>query len=214
MALSLQIQAYELIKAKIISLEYKPNTIISETALLRDLDMSRTPVRESLIKLEHEHFVKILPKRGILVLPLSLADVNMIFDTRLLIEPFCLKAYYKYIPLEELNQLYQKILSFDASDTGNFYQLDDRIHHLIATSGPNSYLNTTFQHACDQYNRIRVLVSPNISERYQTAMKEHIDILNAILEGNVDSASQLLVNHLKASKITDIMALTESDLPI
>lgn len=78
MALSLQIQAYEQIKSKILSLEYPPNAIISEASLLHDLDMSRTPVRESLIKLEHEHFVKILPKRGILVLPLSLADVNMI----------------------------------------------------------------------------------------------------------------------------------------
>lgn len=214
MALSLQIQAYEQIKSKILSLEYPPNAIISEGSLLHDLDMSRTPVRESLIKLEHEHFVKILPKRGILVLPLSLADVNMIFDTRLLIEPFCLKTYYRHIPKQKLDQLCNEICQFNAADTDRFYQMDDQIHRLIAASGPNSYLNTTLQHAYDQHNRIRVLANPNISERYQTAMNEHIDILHAIQAGNIETAAKLLTEHLKTSKTIDILALTASDIPI
>ena len=178
---SLQEQAYIQIKEKIINLDYPPNSIISESALLLDLDMSRTPVREGLIRLENERFVKILPKRGIQILPLTLADVKTIYDTRLLIEPFCLRNYNRYISLDKINEVYHESSTVDFSDTMTFYKLDKKIHHLIAMSGPNSYLNTTLQNVYDQHNRICGLAKKNVSERYQKAIDEHLVILAALM---------------------------------
>lgn len=214
MALSLQEQAYEQIKARILSLEYPPNSIISEASLLRDLDMSRTPVRESLIRLEHEHFIRILPKRGIQIASISMREVNMLFDSRCLIEPFCLKSYHQYIDLERLSSLLDVIRSASADDISGFYETDNKLHLLLAASGPNMYLNDTLKHLYDQHNRIRGLCTPNMKPRFEIAAQEHVALCEAILEHDIDKACGLLAEHLNTSKVMAVLALSQYSLPI
>lgn len=55
--------AYETIKEKIINCEYMPNDILSEMMLMKEIDASRTPIREALNMLSQEGLVKIIPKR-------------------------------------------------------------------------------------------------------------------------------------------------------
>ncbi len=211
---SLKTQAYTQIKAKIITLEYSPNSVISEASLLKDLDMSRTPVRESLIKLEQENFIKILPKKGILINPLTLSDVNMIFDTRLLIEPFLLNKYSNYINLTELASLLEQLKQEPQKDPQSNDQLDDKLHKLICLCGPNSFLKNTLEHVYDQHNRIRVLCAPNVAKRYSQATHEHILLCDAVLSGDITLAVRLLTEHLNTSKEIAIAALLDSKLSI
>lgn len=58
--------AYETSKQKIIQYEYRPNTFLSESLLMKEIDASRTPIREALNKLEQEGFITILPKKGVM----------------------------------------------------------------------------------------------------------------------------------------------------
>ena len=211
---SLQMQAYEVIKSKIISLECKPNSIISEATLLQELDMSRTPIRESLIKLEQEHFVEIIPKRGILILPLSMADVNMIFDTRLLIEPFCVSTYHVFIDKKAVKRIRDEINKTSPDDSDAFYRQDDELHKLLATSNPNRFLITTLMHVYDQHNRIRAMSSLQVEKRYMNARNEHLKILDTFLAGDVEKTAKLLSNHLITSKNIAIQALMDFHLPI
>lgn len=55
--------AYETSKQKIIQYEYRPNTFLRESLLMKEIDASRTPIREALNKLEQEGFITILPKK-------------------------------------------------------------------------------------------------------------------------------------------------------
>ena len=68
--------AYETIKSKIIHCEYKPNDILSEMMLMEEIDASRTPIREALNMLAQEQLVQIIPKKGIMVLPLTMKDCS------------------------------------------------------------------------------------------------------------------------------------------
>lgn len=158
MAESLQQQAYDCIKDKIISLAFGPNTIISEASLLKELDMSRTPVREALIKLEHEGFVRILAKRGILINPISLTDVTMIFDSRIVLEPALLSRYPQYIDKTRLREL--RLMMEDIDTAEDFYALDKELHPVLCLSGPNHLLTSSLRHVLDQHNRIRRLCAP------------------------------------------------------
>ena len=63
--------AYETIKRKIIHCDYMPNDILSEMMLMEEIDASRTPIREALNMLSQEGLVRIIPKKGIMVLPLT-----------------------------------------------------------------------------------------------------------------------------------------------
>ena len=72
---------------------YKPNSFLNEADLIQEIDASRTPIREALNKLEQEGFVKIIPKKGVMVTGLSLTDINQTFEARLLLEPFIINNY-------------------------------------------------------------------------------------------------------------------------
>ena len=83
--------AYETIKRKIIHCDYMPNDILSEMMLMEEIDASRTPIREALNMLSQEGLVRIIPKKGIMVLPLTMKEVAMTFEARMLMEPYIIE---------------------------------------------------------------------------------------------------------------------------
>ena len=88
---TLKYSTYEFIKNKIICCEYEPGTFLNEEILCEETGVSRTPVRDALGRLEQEGLVKILPKKGVMISNLSINDMNMTYEFRLLLEPYILK---------------------------------------------------------------------------------------------------------------------------
>ena len=104
--------AYETIKRKIIHCDYMPNDILSEMMLMEEIDASRTPIREALNMLSQEGLVRIIPKKGIMVLPLTMKEVAMTFEARMLMEPYIIEHYNQYIDHEKLCDLRAKLKQF------------------------------------------------------------------------------------------------------
>lgn len=102
---TLKDEAYTLIKRRIITCEYRPNTFLNEADLIADLDASRTPIREALNKLEQEGFVEILPKKGVMVTGLTLSEINQTFEARILLEPFIVENYMDRIDKDALQEI-------------------------------------------------------------------------------------------------------------
>ena len=65
--------------------------------LMEEIDASRTPIREALNMLAQEQLIQIIPKKGIIVLPLTMKEIAMTFDARMLMEPYIIETYSKYI---------------------------------------------------------------------------------------------------------------------
>ena len=85
---SLKQQAYDEIKRKIVTCEYAPNTLLNEELLREELHVSRTPIRDALSRLEQKGLITILPKKGIMVSSLSINDINMVFEVRMMSPEF------------------------------------------------------------------------------------------------------------------------------
>ena len=96
---SLKQQAYDEIKRKIVTCEYAPNTLLNEELLREELHVSRTPIRDALSRLEQKGLITILPKKGIMVSSLSINDINMVFEVRMMYEPYALLHYGSRIPM-------------------------------------------------------------------------------------------------------------------
>ncbi len=208
--------AYETIKEKIIQCDYRPNTFLSESLLMKEIDASRTPIREALNKLEQEGFITILPKKGVMVTSLTLSEVNMAFDTRILLEPYILENYMEYINIEKLKEIKEnfRTLLKSSADPNDFGILDDRFHRIITTACTNKYLNISLSHVFDQSMRIRLLAGIYIWERHKDAATEHIAIINAILDHDKESATEAMRLHLNASKTAAVQSLLEETMPI
>ena len=85
--------AYEYIKGKIISGEYPPLSDISEDTLQKELEVSRTPVREAILRLEKEDLVHVYPRKGTIVSAITLDLIEDVYGVRELIEPAMVLSY-------------------------------------------------------------------------------------------------------------------------
>ena len=177
--------AYETIKRKIIHCDYMPNDILSEMMLMEEIDASRTPIREALNMLSQECLVRIIPKKGIMVLPLTMKEVAMTFEARMLMEPYIIEHYSQYIDhvkLQELRKQTEEILQTDIADNEHAERccdLDDELHRTM---------------------RIRILGERNIWERHKIAANEHLELINYIESGDLASAVAAMRVHLIHSK--------------
>ena len=101
--LSLKLQAYQYLKTRILNCEYRPNEFLNEQKLCAEMgNISRTPMRDALGRLEQEGLITILPKKGLMVSGITEEDVHSMFEMRLLVEPYALRTYGSSIPREQL----------------------------------------------------------------------------------------------------------------
>ena len=101
--LSLKLQAYQYLKTRILNCEYRPNEFLNEQKLCAEMgNISRTPMRDALGRLEQEGLITILPKKGLMVSGITEEDVHSMFEMRLLVEPYALRTYGSSIPREKL----------------------------------------------------------------------------------------------------------------
>ena len=108
---SLKLQAYHYLKSRILSCEYAPSQFLNEQKLCAEMgNISRTPMRDALGRLEQEGLIAILPKKGLMVSPITDEDVHSIYEVRLLVEPYSLRVYGSLLPREELDRVDQVML--------------------------------------------------------------------------------------------------------
>ena len=128
---SLKSQAYNNIKEKILSCEYAPGMHLNEGVLCETFNVSRTPIRDALSRLEQEGLVTIRSKKGIVVSDLSISEVNNIFELRLLLEPYSIRNYGYTLDENSLLNFYQSLLRLDVTqDAKTFFILDDNFHNF------------------------------------------------------------------------------------
>ena len=83
-------RAYEFTKGRVLDSTFAGGDLITEGEVADALGMSRTPVREAFLRLEGEGLLRLYPKRGALVVPVSVGEVEAVSETRMLVERFAL----------------------------------------------------------------------------------------------------------------------------
>lgn len=190
--------AYRSIKEKIIECEYAPGMMLNEIQLCKELEISRTPVRESISRLESENFVKILPKKGIYVTDISMSDVIQIFQTRIEIEPITLRLAAPRLPKEELLSFRDKFKASEP-DGKNSFRLDVAMHLFLLENCGNRYLIDMMHRVLAENTRI--IISNKLYEvTTHDARKEHLEILELLIDGKYYEAVEAIRSHVKACR--------------
>lgn len=194
---SLKQIAYQKIKEKIINSEYASNSFMNEEFLCNDLQMSRTPVRDALGRLEQENLISIIPKKGFFILPLSIEEINMIYEGRILLESYIIRNYCQHLSEDSLRQL-EEILTV-REDT-DYFRMDDLFHEEIIHQSKNRYLLQLHNSLRDQNRRLRLLIGRSVTERIQQTYKEHMEIYNKLLSYDAEEAARLMENHIRSAR--------------
>lgn len=191
---TLKIQAYSILKKKIIHCEYKPGSMLNEAQLAEELGFSRTPIREAISILEMEGFLHIVPQKGILVADILLNDIVQIFQARMEIEPIILKLAGPKIPTEELLKWKGWFLS-GKSTVEKGYEIDTAMHLGIIGYCGNSYIIDMMKKVFEKNTRVIVSSAEN-REHMKAALKEHLEILDCLLEQEFDQAAAKMRTHV------------------
>lgn len=197
---SLKERAYRIIKTKIVNCEYAPASFLNELSLMAEIGASRTPIREAMSKLEIEHLVKIVPKKGVIVSNIALSEINEVYQVRELVEPFIIRTWGGDIDPRKLEyyQLQLQRLAEAGSDAKKIH-LDDSLHRLIIGRCQNRFLVQLLDMVYDQTHRIRI-ISGKLTRRLDDTRTEHLRIIELLLEKQLDAAADAMALHLKNSK--------------
>lgn len=196
--------AYEIIKAKIIDGTLPPLMDVSEDDLQRELEISRTPIREALQKLQKEGFVYIYPRKGTIVSEITQDLIREIYQMRMLNEAFITKEASHLIPREWLLEIKEKLLSppkLPRLEMRNHYMLIDReLHVKFSQYCDNRFLENIMSVVYDHNHRIRLKVSNPDGVNADHSIAEHVDIIDAVLEQDLEHIDQAVMTHLTRSR--------------
>ena len=197
--------AYEYLLNAIMSNELKPGQVIVEQEVSDQLGISRTPIREAFKQLESEGLVHHFPSRGTFVTNLTVQDVEEIFQLREMFELTALKSAIHRITEEELRYIEGRLRYLDdkkseePSTKEEFYGSDRELHELIMKYSGNSRMVKFHRTLEAQLERLR-RISSMTPMRLSKSRQEHLDILNALSDRDLDAATDALRLHLRNIK--------------
>lgn len=196
---SLSEQAYREIRARIVANVWPPGHQALEQAIALELGMSRTPVREALIRLQKEGLVEVVPRHGMRVLPVSANDMREIYEILTALESMAaeLTAQRKpsraeLAPLEQASRDMEEALKRD--DLDGWADADSRFHrHLLDLCG-NRMLAEAVMRYWDRSHRAR-MITLRMRPPPVRSTREHREIVARIREGDAAGAHALYREH-------------------
>lgn len=191
------------LKEKLINCVYEPGTILNEGQLTAEYGVSRTPVREAISRLEMDGYLSILPKKGIYVTDISLADVMQIFQTRIEIEPLCLRMASDsgLLDEKELTMFMDKFHDGNTAISDSF-RLDTAMHLYIIEHCGNQYIIHMMRKLFDDNTRV-VIASKQNKIKIHNATCEHLEILESLLNhDDIAKTADLMKTHIESCRRT------------
>lgn len=196
---------YQSLRSRILNAELRPGTDLNEPELVEEYGVSRTPVREALIKLASDYLVEIVPNRGARIAPMDVTEIPALFEAlelaERIINRFCAlrRTVSQLNQIEEANEAFEKA-SFE-QDYGTMAEENLRFHGAIAAACGNVYLGNHYLTLANMAMRLSRLGFENVEGRkvddqyYETVRQHHRDIIEAIRKGDADTADELASQH-------------------
>lgn len=198
-------RAYNGIRELIISEEIKPGELLSENQIAAYLDMSRTPVREAIRRLEAEGLLESRKGLGTVLKNLTLKDIKNIYEVRAALELIAAETAIEQITDSEIDEerrtlqaLLERWHGGETIDRMEFSKLDGQIHDLLIKKSNNGYIKILTDQVYFQVDRYRI-ISFHVSLDLEESTRQHLDLLDCLKERNLDRLKDKLGTHLKWS---------------
>lgn len=198
-AVSLVDTAYEWIRRRILDNVWPPGHRALEQEVALELGMSRTPVREALVRLQNDGLVEVVPRHGMRVLPVSPEDMREIYEVLTALECMAAEIVARRKPGDaELQTLTQATADMDKAlardDLEAWAAADERFHvSLVELSGNRALANTVWNY-WDRAHRARML-SLRLRPKPVNSTHEHMQMVERLRAGDVAGAAAVTRAH-------------------
>jgi DNA-binding GntR family transcriptional regulator len=197
--LSLNERAYLAFKHRLITLRYKPGDYLNTAQVMEDLQMGRTPVNQAVHRLATEGLLQIIPRKGVMVSPLSIDDALELIEVRLVNEALCVRlaaARISDAQIATLRQLNQQIARASAAHERETMMLLDReFHQGLAEIAGNRRLTDILSIIHAQAQRFWATTLSSV-RHMEEVIAEHEAIILALEQGDVQQAEAATRVHI------------------
>jgi DNA-binding GntR family transcriptional regulator len=203
---------YDGLRAAITGGQLEPNSPLVEEQLARQFGVSRTPVREALLRLESEGVALRVPRRGLVVRALSEHEVREVYAVRAALEALAGRwAASEALPsdiahLRWINQRLREAMS--AGDTSRIPLLTNEFHQALGAAAHNGMLSR-FIMQCQDWTRRVGTSTVALPARTASAVDEHERLIDAIEAGDAEAAERLAREHISTGRQFQLAVLRE-----
>lgn len=195
--------AYGAIKQAILNLEFAPGAQLRVDELAERMGISRTPIREALLRLETEGLVRIVPRVGFFVAEITRRDLIELFEIRQLLESHATKRAAAQLTDEDLafiDQLLEQARAAVAQgDLARFQETEIAFHDFFVEHAQNRRLLALMASIRDLTYRQRVLSLASV-ENVRQSLVEHQRIAEALRQRDPELAGRRMAEHMAAAR--------------
>lgn len=175
-------EIYEILKDKIVKLEYAPSQVLNEQEIADEFNVSRTPIRKVFQLLEADKLINIVPRFGVQVTTIDFRSMKHIFEITRVLDPYAAVLAVDRINASALKELEEIVDGFKKYDISKDYQNaisdDQRFHEIIQDSCGNTWLQDILNSLHSHTERLW-----HYSEHYFDSMDLFSRTLSKVLEG-------------------------------
>ena len=195
---------FDTLKLEILNLELKPGQAISENEICARFDVSRTPVREALRRLQEQGFVNTVPYSGTYVTLLNLDDIKQMIYMRVAVELMVMRDFMKIetpLLLEEIRhqiRCQELLIQTPGFEPEQFYSMDRQMHAIWFNATGRTKLWDFIQAQQLHYTRFRMLDFVTETD-FTRIIKEHSNLLQLLEQKEEKTLEDALKEHLYIS---------------
>ena len=208
---SLQETAYNYIRNKVLTGQLQPGVLYSETKAAAEINISRTPMKDALVRLSQDQLIDIIPSKGFRLHSMTPEDIWATYQARTAVEGFCALTLAQErntargkAALRRMKQSMEAMAEVGSCCDGcsEFLACDMEFHRVLAEFPRNEELSSLFE---SLHHRVSLIAQGSLSQpgRLQEALREHWDIYNAIVdsgEGPQIQPYMAVLRHMEASR--------------
>lgn len=191
--------AYASIRTRVLMGEFGKGVPLREAELVRQLGISRTPIREALRRLQAEGLVRPIHHGGYVVVEWDLQDLQQVYAVRIALEKLSVReaaANRTRVDIAQLHDALDAIREATESSLVRLPALNLRFHLMIADSSSNTYLRSMLGNIAEIFDRYPA-AEMTLAGRKDAGLAEHVELLAVIERGDADTAERLMHEHLE-----------------
>jgi DNA-binding GntR family transcriptional regulator len=195
-------RAYEFSKERILDGRFAGGEMIREGEVAAGVGISRTPVREAFLRLQSEGLLRLYPKVGALVVPVSVSEIETVMETRLVIERHAIGTVIaRGVELGDAldEQIERHRLVAEAGDDAGFVAADRAFHRLVIAAAGNAILLQVHDSMRDRQTRMGLTAIARDLERARQILDEHAALAAAMHAADATRAIDVIERHLSGT---------------
>jgi DNA-binding GntR family transcriptional regulator len=208
-------QAYNRLHREILTCVLAPGQVVSERELARRYEISKTPIREALAQTCHDGLMQRLPGRGYMVAPITIKDIQDLFDLRLILEFAAAERAAQNPPAALIAQLKEMSdTSYDPGDPEShilFLNTNRTFHLTLAEATANRRLVGILEDLLNQMERLFHL-GLRLRDSSQEMVQEHHEIVAALENGDIQGARDVIERQILTSRDRILEAILQGDI--